>query len=239
MTNIDAVLEVENLRANIGTSQILHGVSFTARRQRVTTILGRNGVGKTTTMRAIVGLVDRDGSVTHNGERIDRTETHRIIGRGIAYVPEDREVFSGLTVAENLQLAERRGIKPRYDLVHDLFPELKQRAAQAAGTLSGGQQQMLALGRALLNENNLLLIDEPTKGLAPRVVTEVVHVLERAREVATIVMVEQNLAAARRLSDDVVVLSQGQVVMSGPADEVFADGDRVREQLGVTAGGAA
>ena len=170
----------------------------------VTALLGRNGVGKTTTLRAMMGLVPRRGTVALAGEELTRLPTHAIVRRGIGYVPEDRDVFAGLSVDENLRLAERGG-KPRYELVYELFPELKVRGAQKAGTLSGGQQQMVAIARALLNDNPVLLVDEPTKGLAPLLVTEVAAALERAAELTTVLLVEQNLAVVARVAQQVVV----------------------------------
>ena len=147
--------------------------------------------------------------------------THRIVRRSVGYVPEDRDVFTGLTVAENLRLAERDA-EPRYDLVYELFPELEQRAQQRAGTLSGGQQQMVAIARALLNDNRVLLVDEPTKGLAPALVAEVARVLERLAELTTVLLVEQNLGVVRRIARDAVVLDQGRVVHTGDAQELLA-----------------
>jgi len=170
------VLEVTDLHARLGGSHVLQGVTFQVAASGVTALLGRNGVGKTTTLRAVLGLVSRRGEVRLRGERVDGEPTHRIVRRGVGYVPEEREVFAGLTVAENLRLAERGG-PLRHELVRDLFPDLVARAGQRAGTLSGGQQQMLALARALLNDNVVLLVDEPTKGLAPRVVSEVASAL--------------------------------------------------------------
>jgi branched-chain amino acid transport system ATP-binding protein len=232
------VLTVEGLHVHLGVSHVLQGVSFAVAEGGVTALLGRNGVGKTTTIRAIMGLTERRGRIELAGASIAREHTHRIVRRGVGYVPEDRDVFAGLTVAENLRLAERNG-SPGYELVYELFPELRARGGQKAGTLSGGQQQMLAIARALLNENRLLLIDEPTKGLAPLLVTEVARALERAAEIATVLLVEQNLGVVRRLARDVVVLAQGQVVHSGPAPAFLDDRAQVRRHLGVATAEAA
>jgi branched-chain amino acid transport system ATP-binding protein len=182
-----------------------------------------------------MGLVEPRGHVTLADEDLTKLPTHAIVRRGVGYVPEDRDIFAGLTVGENLRLAERNG-SARYDLVYDLFPELKQRGGQRAGTLSGGQQQMVAIARALLNENRVLLIDEPTKGLAPLLVTEVANVLARASEVETILLVEQNLGVVQRLARDAIVLDQGRVVHTGPAAELLADPAQVRRFLGVSRG---
>jgi branched-chain amino acid transport system ATP-binding protein len=198
----------------------------------VTALLGRNGVGKTTTLRSLVGLVGRDGGVRYAGESIAELPTHRVIRRGIGYVPEDRDIFAGLTVAENLRLAERDE-RPNYAFVYDLFPELETRARQRAGTLSGGQQQMLTLGRALLNDNRLLLVDEPTKGLSPLLVSEVAKALERIREHTTVLLVEQNLGVVRHVAESVVVLDQGRVVHTGSAAEFLANREQVHKLLGV------
>ena len=186
----------------------------------------------------VLGLVARTGHVTFDGDDLTRLETYEIVQRGIAYVPEDREVFSELTVSENLRLAERPGSEPRYDLVYELFPRLQERGRQAAGTLSGGEQQMLALGRALLNDNRLLLIDEPTKGLAPNLVTEVADVLARVSDLTTSLVVEQNLGVIRRIADRAIVIDQGRVVYRGGVDELLDDPARTRELLGVSGGKA-
>ena len=232
------LLQVTDLDVLIGESHVLHGVSFDVPEGAVTALLGRNGVGKTTTLRGILGLVQRNGSVRFDGDELVGLPTHEIVQRHIGYVPEDREVFAELTVAENLRIAERPDSEPRYDFVHELFPRLQERARQAAGTLSGGEQQMLALGRALLNDNRLLLIDEPTKGLAPNLVTEVADVLERASALTTSLLVEQNLGVVRRIADHVVVLDHGQVVHSGGVPELLDDPDLTRELLGVGTGGS-
>lgn len=228
-----SILEVEDLHVVLGGSHVLQGVTFGVATGGVTALLGRNGVGKTTTLRAIMGLVERRGGVELDGKSVARLPTHAIVRRGVGYVPEDRDVFAGLTVEENLRLAERNG-SANYDLVYGLFPELEQRARQRAGTLSGGQQQMVAIARALLNENRVLLIDEPTKGLAPFLVTQVAEALERAAEIATILLVEQNLSVVQRLARDAVVLSQGRVVHTGPADALLRDDALLRRLLGVS-----
>lgn len=229
-----ALLELRGVDVHAGESHILHDVSFAVRAGGITGLLGRNGVGKTTTLRGILGLVPRTGSVALAGEELTTLPVHQVVLRGVGYVPEDRDVFAGLTVAENLRLAERAGSELRYDLVYELFPELRQRAAQRAGTLSGGQQQMVSLARALLNaDNKILLIDEPTKGLAPLVVRHVIDALRRAAEVTTILLVEQNLSVAHALVRDVVVLDQGRVAFSGDVDALMNDPALARQHLGL------
>ena len=230
------LIRVDDLHVYLGQSHILQGVSFDVAEGGVTALLGRNGVGKTTTLRAMMGLVPRRGSVAVEGEELAKLPTHAIVRRGIGYVPEDRDVFAGLTVDENLRLAERNGA-PRYELVYELFPELETRGAQKAGTLSGGQQQMVAIARALLNDNPILLVDEPTKGLAPLLVTEVAAAIERAAELATVLLVEQNLAVVARVARQVIVLDGGRVVHAGPAAELLGDPERIRALLGVHGGG--
>jgi branched-chain amino acid transport system ATP-binding protein len=227
------VLSVRGLDAFVGGQQILHDVAFDVAATGVTALLGRNGVGKTTTLKAVLGLVRRRGEVLlGSGARIDDEPTHRIVAHGVGYVPEDREVFARLTVAENLQLAVRTD-RPRYDVVDELFPELRSRGRQPAGTLSGGQQQMLALARALLNDNRLLLVDEPTKGLAPRVVGEVADALAVAAQRVPMLLVEQDLRVVARLAHDVVVMAEGRVVHTGAAAALFADTSLVQRLLGV------
>lgn len=230
----DAILEVRGLRASIAGQQVIEEITFDVPAHGITAVLGRNGVGKTSTLRAIMGLIQRRGEVRLAGERIDGLLTHRIARRGVGYVPEDREVFAGLTVAENLALAERDR-NPRRDLVAQLFPDLVARSQQRAGTLSGGQQQMVSVARALLNENRVLLVDEPTKGLAPKVVDEVADALARASASVPIVLVEQNLDVVRRLAEGAVVIAGGRVVHTGNAREILDDADLTRRLLGVHA----
>ncbi|MEV4758689.1 ABC transporter ATP-binding protein [Micromonospora sp. NPDC049559] len=233
----EPVLTVADLSVRIAGLHILQGVSFEVAPTGVTVLLGRNGVGKTTTLRAVVGLTPRNGevrgTVRMGGEDLLAQPTHRLVRGGLGYVPEDRCVFAGLTVAENLRLAERRGTTPAYDRVYELFPELDRRGRQRAGSLSGGQQQMLAIGRVLLGDNRLLLVDEPTKGLAPKVVTEVAEVLERVAATVPVLLVEQNLAVVRRLARAAVVLAAGRVAWSGDAGELLRSTALTRSLLGV------
>lgn len=228
------ILRVANLRAHIAGQQVVEQVDFEVPATGVTAVLGRNGVGKTSTLKAILGLINRTGEVTLDGRRIDQEPTHRIVQRGVGYVPEDREVFAGLTVAENLKLAIRTA-EPRRELVETLFPELVQRAEQRAGTLSGGQQQMVSLARALINPNRLLLVDEPTKGLAPKIVAEVAEALAEAAKTMPILLVEQNLTVIDRLAERVIVIDSGRVVHTGPAAELMNDPDMIQRLLGVHA----
>jgi branched-chain amino acid transport system ATP-binding protein len=227
------MVEIEDLNVWRGEAHVLHGVSFAIPENGVTALLGRNGVGKTTTILAMMGLLPAQGSIRVGGMELLGTPTHLIARRGIGYVPEDREVFSTLTVAENLRLAERPGIAHRYDLVFDLFPDLRGRLAQPAGTLSGGQQQMVALGRALLNPNPLLLIDEPTKGLAPIVIEHVVEALVRATSDTTVLLVEQNLWVASHLAQQAIVLDHGTVAYAGAMATLAGDPALAGRYLGV------
>ncbi|MFD7644140.1 ABC transporter ATP-binding protein [Kitasatospora sp. NPDC059795] len=228
----ETLLAVRELKVVIDGLHILHGVDLDVAATGVTALLGRNGAGKTTTVKAVMGLVPRTGSLVFDGTDIGRLPTHLVVRQGIGYAPEDRGIFAGLTVAENLRLAERDGT-PAYDLVFELFPELKQRHKQAAGTLSGGQQQMVAIARTLLNGNRLIIADEPTKGLAPKIVTEVADVLARAAETVPVLLVEQNLALVRRVAGHCAVLADGRTAHQGDARELLADEDAARRLLGV------
>ncbi|GAA2012571.1 ABC transporter ATP-binding protein [Microbacterium ulmi] len=234
MSTAEPILTVEGLRCSIAGQQVVEDVSFVVPATGITAILGRNGVGKTSTLRGILGLIHRRGEVRLAGERIDAMPTHRIVRRGVGYVPEDREVFARLTVAENLALAERQR-EPRREFVAQLFPDLVARRDQPAGTLSGGQQQMVSVARALLNDNRLLLVDEPTKGLAPRIVAEVADALLEASKTVPILLVEQNLEVVRRLAGGAIVIGGGRVVHTGRALDILDDADLIRRLLGVAA----
>lgn len=228
------ILSITGLRASIAGQQVVEDVSLTVPATGITALLGRNGVGKTSTIKAILGLISRDaGTIELQGKPIHQLPTHRIVQRGVGYVPEDREVFAGLTVAENLRLAQRDA-NPRRELVDSLFPDLVKRSQQAAGTLSGGQQQMVSLARALLNQNQVLLVDEPTKGLAPKIVSEVSQALQEAAKTVPILLVEQNLTVVRELAAGAIVLSDGQVSHTAESATDFLDDDAlVTQHLGV------
>lgn len=226
------VLSVAQLHVRYGGSHVLQGISFEVPATGVTALLGRNGVGKTTTLKAILGLAPRTGQICLDGADITGWSVARTAREGVGYVPEDREVFGGLTVEENLRLVGG-DVGTDAPIVTELFPDLVNRRAQRAGTLSGGQQQMVALARVLLRDNRLLLVDEPTKGLAPKLVTEVADVLARVAETTPVLLVEQNLPLVRRIADTVVVLDAGQVVHRGSALDLVADQELTQELLGV------
>lgn len=227
-------LEVKDLHVTINGSHILQGVNFFVPENKVTALLGRNGVGKSTTLKAIMGLNPGTGSIKFGGTEIVAMPTHKIVQLGLGYVPEDREIFSSLTVKENLALAVRDD-QPNYDLVYSLFPELLTRTSQRAGTLSGGQQQMVAISRSLLNKNKILVIDEPTKGLAPKLVTDVAKALAHVADHSTMLIVEQNLALVKAIAQNIIVMDQGKIVFEG-GPENLQDESFVKSRLGVSGG---
>ena len=215
----DILLRLEGVFTNIGRYRILHGVDFSVQRGRVTALLGRNGAGKTTTLRTIMGLWKaRLGKIVFDGQPIAALETPHIARRGIAYVPENMGIFGKLTVRENMLLATgRAGFgQDQLDRVLESFPALKIKWDSPAGSLSGGQKQMLAIGRAIIEPRRLLLIDEPTKGLSPAMVDQLVAALSRLkREHTTILLVEQNFRVAEAVGDDVVVMDEGRIIHAG------------------------
>jgi branched-chain amino acid transport system ATP-binding protein len=233
-----ALLEVRGLCASYGDTRVLHGIDFSVPEGGVVSLLGANGAGKTTTMRAICGMVATRGKVVFAGARIDGVATERIARSGIAHVPDGRGTFLDLTVNENLRLGAwtRRDGAVTADTarVLDLFPCLRQRLRQQAGTLSGGEQQMLAMARALLLRPKLLLLDEPSFGLAPRIVGEIFSTLARVHREAgmSILLVEQNAGLALALADTAYVLETGRIVLSGPAEAIGRDASVRRAYLG-------
>jgi branched-chain amino acid transport system ATP-binding protein len=229
------MLTLENISVNYGAINALKGVSMHVERGEVITLIGANGAGKTTTLRTITGLLNpRDGRVVYEGEEISGTPTHKLVARGIAMSPEGRGVFANLTVRENLQMGaylqnDKRKQAEDMERAFRMFPRLKERETQKAGTLSGGEQQMLAMGRALMSRPRLLLLDEPSLGLAPLVVHTIFEAIEEIRsEGTTILLVEQNAHAALSHSDRAYVLETGRIVMEGPSKELAAD-PRIKE----------
>jgi branched-chain amino acid transport system ATP-binding protein len=228
-------LAVAHLDAFYGDGHVLHDVSFTVREGTLLALLGRNGAGKTTCIHAVVGLVARrSGAIALFGERVEGLAPEELARRGVGLVPQGRRVFPSLTVRENLTVAARRG--GRWDLaaVHALFPRLAVRAGQPAASLSGGEQQMLVIGRALMTNPRVLLLDEPTEGLAPQGVAEVGRVLARLRdEGLSVLLVEQNTRLALSIADDVVTLNSGRVEYAGPAERIRGDEEFLVQHLGV------
>jgi len=221
------LLTVRGLRAQYGSTQVLHGLDFDVAARGITTILGANGAGKTTTLRAVCNMVRTEGQITLAGERIDGLATENVVRRGVAHVPDGRGTFLNLSVEENLRLGaytrrDRDAVAPDYERVYGYFPRLKERCKQQAGTLSGGEQQMLAVSRALMLRPRLLLLDEPSFGLAPLIVRELFSILRtiNERERVSILLVEQNAAMALDLADQAYLIETGRVVLSGSADEV-------------------
>jgi branched-chain amino acid transport system ATP-binding protein len=234
-----ALLEAENLEAQYGWTKVLHGLSFSVESGAITTILGANGAGKTTTLRAVCRMVKTSGLVRFDGQRIDGKTTEDIVRLGIAHTPEGRGTFVDLSVEENLRLGayarrDRIGLAEDYDKVYEYFPVLAQRRRQQAGTLSGGEQQMLAVARALMSRPRLLLLDEPSLGLAPLVVREIFRIVRtiNQHERVSVLLVEQNASIALELAHHAYLLETGRVVMSGPAAELKKNDAIRRSYLG-------
>jgi branched-chain amino acid transport system ATP-binding protein len=231
---VSAVLEVRDLTVSYGAIQALKGVSLSLSEGEIVTLIGANGAGKTTTLRAIMGLVpSTGGEVRYQGEPTRSTPTHRLVRKGLVLVPEGRIVFANLSVQENLEMgayARRdRGVAADYEKVYALFPRLKERIKQTAGTLSGGEQQMLAIGRAMMSKPRVLLLDEPSLGLAPIVVHAIFEAIEEIHRAGTpVLLVEQNANAALRHSKRAYVLETGRVALEGTSAEV-ASNPKVKE----------
>ncbi len=231
-----ALLSVADLNAWYGESHILHGAQFEVRRGEVVTLLGRNGVGKTTTLKAIMGMIARrEGSIRFDGTQIIALPSDRIARLGVAFCPEERGIFASLDVHENLLLppvVRAGGLS--LDQVFELFPNLKERLASQGTKLSGGEQQMLAIGRILRTGARLLLLDEPTEGLAPVIVQQIGHIISRLKaEGFTILLVEQNFRFASRVADRHYVMESGRVVDMIPSDELESNITKIHEYLGV------
>ncbi len=232
------LLDVKGLHARYGDVRVLHGIDFHVEQGGLTALLGANGAGKTTTLRALSGMIRTEGSVMLAGERLDGLRPEQVARHGVAHVPDGRGTILELSVDENLQLGAytRKKAEAAADLerVLDYFPKLRQRYKQQAGTLSGGEQQMLAIGRALMLRPRLLLLDEPSFGLAPLIIREIFAIMRRIRDQdgVSILLVEQNASLALDLADQACVLETGRIVASGPAREIAQDESVRRSYLG-------
>jgi branched-chain amino acid transport system ATP-binding protein len=232
-----SALTAEGLNTYYGKSHILHDVSMSVAEGRITTVLGRNGAGKSTTLRSLVGLTPpRSGRVTVFGQDVTGQPPYRIAAAGVGYVPEGRRVFANLTVNENLRVPLERPGPYTIDRVYDLFPRLRERAANLGRQLSGGEQEMLSIARALLLNPRLLILDEPSQGLAPLIVREVFRIVARMRdEGISVLLVEQNVRMSLEISDDAYVLENGQMVYSGSAAALRGDEARIQALAGASA----
>lgn len=230
------ILEVNAIHTFIGEFHILEGVQFAVPPGSITVLLGRNGAGKTTTLRSIIGLTPpRQGEIRFNGEVINGRRTHRIAQLGIGYVPENRIIFRDLTVAQNLQIAERTkgDLDRKADFIFGLFPDLKRLYHLAGGNLSGGQQQMLAVARALVPDNTLLLIDEPSEGLAPVIIEQMMIAIRELSARTTVLLVEQNFQVASQLAERYVIIEEGRSVHAGTMADLVQSPDLIKKYLGV------
>jgi branched-chain amino acid transport system ATP-binding protein len=232
-----SALTAEGLNTYYGKSHILHDVSLTVAEGRITTVLGRNGAGKSTTLRSLMGLTPpRSGRVTLFGQDITGMPPYRIAASGVGYVPEGRRVFANLTVDENLRVPIERPGPYTIERIYQLFPRLRERSGNSGRQLSGGEQEMLSIGRALLLNPRLLILDEPSQGLAPLIVKEVFRIVARMRdEGISVLLVEQNVRISLEISDDAYVLENGHVVYSGSAEALRGDEARIQALAGASA----
>ena len=235
----ERLLEVRGLHAAYGATRVLHGIDFDLEPGSITALLGANGAGKTTTLRALCAMVATQGAITFGGERIETRATEDIVRLGIAHVPDGRGTFVHLTTEENLRLGaytrkDRDGVEQDFERMYGYFPRLKERRHQQAGTLSGGEQQMLAVARALMLRPRLLLLDEPSFGLAPLIVRDIFDIMRviNQKEGVSILLVEQNAAMALDLADHAYLIETGRVVQSGSAEDIKRDDTVRRSYLG-------
>ena len=231
------MLKVENLQAFYGKSHVLHGISFTLQPGEIVALLGRNGSGRSTTAKAIMGLVDCTGDIVWKGQQLAGLRSFEVAHAGIGYVPENRDIFPTLSVHQNLLLGQKRSGKPSqwsFEDMYKMFPRLRERQHTEAGVLSGGEQQMLTLCRTLMGDPDLIIIDEPTEGLAPKIVEQVGVFLGtlKARGVS-VLLIEQKLTIAMAISDRVLVMGHGRLVFEGSPDDLRADANTRQEWLEV------
>ncbi len=232
---MDTILLVDDIHTYIGQFHILEGISLEVPRQAITVLLGRNGAGKTTTLKSILGLTPpRRGTIVFDGKEINGCRPFDIAGMGIGYVPEHRAIFRGLSVAENLRIAERKkgDLASKSDFIFNLFPDLKRLYKLPGNHLSGGQQQMLAVARALVADNRLLLIDEPSEGLAPVLIEQMIEAIRQLSATTTILLVEQNFIMASRLAQYFYIVDDGKTVHSGLMADLVQDEALIHRYLG-------
>jgi branched-chain amino acid transport system ATP-binding protein len=233
------VLEINQIQTFIGQFHILEDISVEVPEGSITVLLGRNGAGKTTTLKSILGLTPPSfGKVLFNGEEIQGLAPYKIASKGIGYVPEHRAIFNDLTVEENLRIAERKkgDFARRSDFIFTIFPDLKRLIKLPGGNLSGGQQQMLAIARALVAENELLLIDEPSEGLAPVIIEQVMEAVRQLSAHTTVLLVEQNFIMASQLADRYTIIESGKSVKQGDVKDLVRDQEAITRYLGATRG---
>ena len=226
------MLKVKNLEVYYGVIAAVRGIDFSVKEGQIVTLIGSNGAGKTSTLNAIVNSIKKKGIVDYFGVDIAKLKTHEIIKRGISMVPEGRRVFINLTVDENLRMGafnNDENFEALRDEMYEMFPRLADRKTQLAGTMSGGEQQMLAIARALMSEPKLLMLDEPSLGLAPKIVGELFEVIQRLKESITILLVEQNAFAALQIADYAYVLENGEIALENEA-KVLLGNDEVRKK---------
>ena len=237
MGNSDFTLKIDDIHTFIGQFHILEGVSVEVPDGSITVMLGRNGAGKTTTLKSVLGLTPPSkGRIVFNGAEIQGQLSHQIASKGIGYVPEHRAIFRDLSVEENLKIAERKkgDLARRSDFIFGIFPDLKRLIKLSGGNLSGGQQQMLAIARALVPDNHLLLIDEPSEGLAPVIIEQVMEAVRQLSAHTTVLLVEQNFIMASQLADRYTIIEAGQSVRSGLMADLVDDQETIRRYLGAT-----
>lgn len=235
----EPLLKVENLEVYYGVINALKGISFEVNKGEIVSLIGANGAGKTTTLHTITGLIrPKHGSVVYNGTELTKVAPHKIVSLGLSHVPEGRRIFQDLTVYDNLLLGayvrnDKKKIEEDMDRVFEQFPRLKERRRQMAGTLSGGEQQMLAMGRALLSDPQMIVMDEPSMGLSPLLVSEIFEIIKSFREAGkTVLLVEQNAKKAMTVSDRVYVLETGSIIKEGKASDLINDESIKKAYLG-------
>lgn len=234
-----AMLEVSNLKVNYGMIQAIKGISFKVEEGEIIALIGANGAGKTTTLHTVSGLLKaREGSILFNGKELTKTQPHKIVGMGMAHVPEGRRIFQQLTVYENLILgaytrSDKKEIAENLEMIYKRFPRLEERKKQIAGTLSGGEQQMLAMGRALMSNPKIVLMDEPSMGLSPLLVSEIFDIIQSINKSGTtVLLVEQNAKKALSIANRAYVLETGKIVLEGDAKELMNNDQIKKAYLG-------